>query len=96
MEFEWDPAKAKANLRKHKVPLLMACEVFNDDGRLELPDVSSGDEERDEERWVVLGRVEQVILFVVYTLRGERTRLISARKADRDEQRTYWTSDLQA
>jgi hypothetical protein len=30
VEFEWDPAKAQANLRKHRVPFLMACEVFKD------------------------------------------------------------------
>lgn len=70
VEFEWDPAKEKTNLRKHKVPFLMACEVFKDDSRLERPDASS---DCDEERWIVLGRVERTILFVVYTQRGQRT-----------------------
>jgi hypothetical protein len=93
VEFEWDPAKAQINLRKHKVPFLVACEAFKDQSRLEYQDVSS---DYDEERWIVLGRVAQMILSVVYTRRGQRIRLISARKADRNEQQTYWTGDLSA
>jgi hypothetical protein len=93
LEFEWDPAKAVANLRKHKVPFLIACEAFKDGDRLEFPDFSS---EYGEERWVVLGRVSQTILSVVFTERGERIRLISARRADTHEQRTYWTGGAPA
>jgi uncharacterized DUF497 family protein len=93
VEFDWDPAKAQANLRKHKVPFLLACEVFKDGSRLERPDASS---DYGEERWIVLGRVEQTVLFVVYTQRGQRIRLISARRANRNEQRTYWTGDILA
>lgn len=93
MEFDWDPAKAVANLRKHKVPFLMACEVFKDGSRLERPDASS---DYEEERWIVLGRVEHTILSVVFTERGERIRLISARRANRNEERTYWTGYIPA
>ena len=93
MEFEWDPAKAVANLRKHRVPFLMACEVFKDASKLEHQDASSY---YDEERWIVLGCVGQKILSVVYTQRGQRIRLISARRANRNEQRTYWTGDIPA
>ncbi|MGA3263877.1 MAG: BrnT family toxin [Terracidiphilus sp.] len=93
MEFEWDPAKAETNLRKHRVPFLKASEVFKDGNRLERPD-ASGD--YDEERWIVIGRVERTILSVVYTQRGQRIRLISARRATRNEQRTYWTGDIPA
>ena len=93
MEFEWDPAKALANLRKHKVPFLKACEVFKDGNRLERQDASG---EYGEERWLVIGRVEQTILFVVYPQRGQGIRLISARRATRNEQRTYWTGAISA
>jgi hypothetical protein len=93
VQYEWDPAKAQANLRKHKVPFLMACEVFKDSSRLERLDVSS---DYDEERWIVLGRVEQTILSVVFTQRGQRIRLISARRANRNEQQNYWTGDISA
>jgi uncharacterized DUF497 family protein len=93
VEYEWDSAKAQANLRKHRVPFLMACEVFKDVNRLERLDTSG---QYGEERWTVLGRVEQTILFVVFTQRGQQTRLISARRATRNEQRSYWTGDIQA
>ena len=93
LEFDWDPAKAQANLRKHGIPFSKACQVFKDAGRLEQPDFSG---EHDEERWDVLGRVEDTILFVVLTLRGERVRLISARRATRNEQRSYWTGYISA
>jgi hypothetical protein len=93
VEYEWDPAKAQANLRKHGVPFLMACEVFKDGSRREHTDVS---DDYGEERWIVLGRVGQKILSVVYTQRGQRTRLISARRADLNEQRSYWIGDLSA
>jgi uncharacterized DUF497 family protein len=45
--FEWDPEKAKANLHKHKVPFLMACQVFKDSRRIEQGDDSS---DQNEER----------------------------------------------
>jgi hypothetical protein len=93
LEFEWDPAKAQANQRKHKVPFLIACEAFKDGNRLELADFS---DEYEEERWIVLGRVGRTILSVVFTERGERIRLISARRADPNERRTYWTGETPA
>jgi uncharacterized DUF497 family protein len=93
VEFEWDPEKARTNLLKHKVPFLRACDVFKDPGRVERPDVS---DDPDEERWIVIGCVEEQILFVVYTQRGERLRLISARSATSNEERIYWTGEIPA
>jgi uncharacterized protein len=93
LEFEWDPAKAKSNLRKHSVPFLMACEIFKDESRVERADASG---EHGEERWIVLGRIGHTILSVVCTQREEQVRLISARKANRDEERIYWTGDVSA
>jgi uncharacterized DUF497 family protein len=90
-DFEWDPVKAEANLRKHGVSFLKAILVFSDSARVELPDTS---DDRDEDRWLVIGRVEPYILLVVFTQREERIRLISARKADRNEQQIYWSSHL--
>jgi uncharacterized protein len=84
VEFEWDPAKAETNLRKHGVPFLKACEVFKDPQRLEQSDPYEG-----EERWIALGRVEHSILVVVFTERENKTRIISARKATRDEEKIY-------
>ena len=79
MEAEWDPAKARANLRKHRVRLADAVTALEDTRA-----ISIRDEREDEERWITIG-MDSVgrILVVVYTWREERTRLISARPATR-------------
>ena len=86
LEFEWDPAKAASNLRDHRISFPYATRVFLDPHRQERLDTR---EEYDEERWVVLGWVDEWILVVVYTLRGSNIRLISARKADRNDYEVY-------
>lgn len=91
MEFEWNATKAQINLRKHGVAFAQAARVFNDLARVEMPDAF---EDRAEERWLAIGRVEPYILTVVFTQRGHVTRLISARKAERHEQRIYWEGHL--
>ena len=85
--FEWDAAKATANLGKHGVSFETAVAVFaheviwNIDGR----------EDYGEERFVALGRVEFEVYRVVYTWRGDATaRIISARKASRYERERYY------
>lgn len=84
MEFEWDPAKAKANLAKHGVSFDEAKAVFADSNAIELLEENSG-----EERWRILGRAVSAILMVVYAERGGRIRIISARKASKREQKAY-------
>ena len=86
MNVEWDPAKARSNQRKHGISFEVARAVFDDPDRIEFFD------ERDygEERWVAIGTVGQSILFVVYTMRDGGIRLISARKADRDDEADYY------
>lgn len=84
--FEWDDAKAALNWRNHGVQFEAARDVFKDAVALEwVDDRHAG----DEERFVTLGMVEDRILFVVYTLRGQRIRIISAREADPRERRRY-------
>ncbi|MGA2673604.1 MAG: BrnT family toxin [Terracidiphilus sp.] len=87
LEFEWSLAKAALNLRKHRVSFPYATRVFLDPHRQEQLDTR---EEYGEERWIALGRVDEVVLVVVYTLRGSKIRLISARKADRSDYGNYW------
>jgi len=84
--FEWDDHKAAQNVAKHGVPFEYAARVFLDLHRLE-----SQDTRRDyaEERWLVLGKIEERIFAVAYTPRGPIIRLISARKANEREQRKY-------
>jgi len=84
--FEWDDEKAEINKRKHKVMFSMAAKVFLDDYRIDDYDELHSD---DEERRKVIGRVGK-ILVVIYTERGEKIRIISARHATRDEEEDYY------
>jgi len=85
MDYEWDPAKARANLRKHGVDFADAATVFSDDYALTIPD-----DYPDEERFVTLGMDALArILVVVFTWRGRHIRIISARKAESHERKQY-------
>lgn len=86
MKFEWDPRKARLNVRKHGVYFADALLVLEDDNALTTTETSSD----GEERWVTLGS-DPIgrILVVVYTWRGSRLRLISARPATPTERRQY-------
>ena len=86
-EFEWDANKARTNLLKHGVSFTAARLVFDDVFALERLDASDV-----EVRYVITGMANGILLTVVYTERGERTRIISARKATRHEQREYYGS----
>ena len=86
MLFEWDEEKAAANLKKHGVDFKDASLVFNDPYRKEFFDAAHSFE---EDRYNIIGMVEDV-LFVVYTERGEKVRIISARIATRREMRIYY------
>ena len=87
LEFEWDEAKARINLEKHKVSFLTASAIFLN-ARLERIDDR---EDYGEVRWIALGRVEDAVYRVVYSWRDENLiRLISAQKASKDERRIYY------
>jgi len=88
-DFEWDEAKAAANIRKHKISFQEACRVFDDLFVLIEQDLN---EDFGEDRYIATGLVEGVLLTVIYTERGVRIRIISARKADSNEQREYYRS----
>jgi len=86
MEFQFDPAKAAGNLRKHGVSFSDAEGVFMDPLALHRLDPDS----EGEERFVAVGAGSAGrLLVVVYTLRGETIRLISARRASPAEARAY-------
>ncbi len=85
-EFEWDDAKAEANLRKHKLSFRAASRVFDDSFVLVEQDDS---EDYGEPRYLAIGLVQGLLVTVAYTERADRIRIISARKADTDEQRAY-------
>ena len=88
MRFEWNAAKARANLRAHGVSFELAKTVFRDPFAIERID-----DRRDygEPRFVIVGMAEgHVVLFVAYTERQERIRIISARRATQYEQDDYF------
>lgn len=86
MDFEWDEEKALVNVRKHGIDFDTASLVFFDPGRIEEYDVEHS---TDEDRWMTIGLVYATILFVVYTEHNKTIRIISARKADKYEQKDY-------
>jgi len=85
MLFEWDLEKEKENYRKHGIYFDAAANAFSDPQRMERIDLDSF----GEQRWQTLGFFGGV-LFVVYTERGEKTRIISARSAEPFERRIYY------
>jgi uncharacterized DUF497 family protein len=86
MDFEYDPNKAVGNLRKHGVSYADAEGVFLDQLSLHRIDPDS----EGEERFVAVGEGNLGrLLVVIYTLRGESIRLISARHATPSEIRAY-------
>lgn len=87
LKFECDPDKARNNLDKHGVPFEYAILVFSDAERIERHD---GRADYGEDRYLTIGLVSDRELVVIYTMRTETIRLISARKADRHEQIEYW------
>lgn len=86
LEFEWDPVKARTNLRKHHVSFVEAATVFGDP--LSLTDEEVGP--HAEVRLYTLGMsVNGRVLVVVHGDREEKIRIISARLATKQERRTY-------
>ncbi len=83
---EWDDKKNLINIRKHGISFETAALVFADEERIEYYDKLHS---LDEDRYVVLGCV-QGVLYVVYTMRGEAARLISARLATSTERKIYY------
>ncbi len=85
MDFEWDDAKAAANTSKHRVDFETAARVFIDPFVQEREDGS----EPVEHRLNAIGMVDGRLLFVVFTMRGDVYRIISARGAKPYEKRQY-------
>ncbi len=91
IRFEWDPVKARINQLKHRVSFDDAMHVFEDPYALFEQDRI---DETGELRWRALGLTEGVaVLVVAHTIREEReaevVRLISARRATREERHRY-------
>lgn len=90
--FEWDSLKAKENLRKHRISFERAATIFHDPHARSIFDTEHSE---DEDRWVTLGMDSSGnLLVVIHTFHAvddsaRRIRIISARKATRQETRQY-------
>jgi len=86
MNFEWDEAKNLANLEKHGIDFVDVVDMFN------YPMLTLEDRSVDygEVRWIGIGYLRQLVSVVIYTERvGNSIRIISARKATKNEVRHY-------
>jgi uncharacterized DUF497 family protein len=80
---EWNAEKAASNRRKHGIDFDEATEVFYGTSLLRRSDRNT------EERWIAIGESERRVLAVVFTWRGSTLRIISARRARKNEERAY-------
>jgi len=90
MRFEWDEVKNSVNRAKHHVSFETACRVFDDPFHRSIQDRIEG----GEQRWLTIGMVESLVLLIVaHTWRDDNgdeiVRIISARRATRQERRNY-------
>lgn len=84
MEFEFDTAKSKANKAKHGIDFEEAQELWRDPGLLEAPARTE-----DEPRFLAIGKIGDAHWSAIFVRRGERTRIISVRRARRTEIERY-------
>ena len=90
LEFEWDRRKETANVKKHGISFKEAQTAFYDESAIQFYDPDHSDE---EDRFILLGfSLKPQVLVVCHCLRESETvvRIISARKADKDEEQAYW------
>ena len=86
LEFEWCSEKERLIAEKHGIDMYAIKRIFDDPFRImQYDDVHSG----LEDRWQILGLVDDV-LFAVYTERGLKIRIITAREATPEEKRIYY------
>jgi uncharacterized DUF497 family protein len=84
MEFEFDRRKSLRNREKHGIDFVEAQLVWEDPDRIEVPARTE-----DEARYLVVGMIEDKHWSVVITYRGAKTRVISARRARKEEKQLY-------
>ena len=92
LEFEWDKKKDKINVKKYGVSFEEARTVFFDEQAIQFYDPEHSD---DEDRFILLGASFKLkTLVVCHYFREEETkvRIISARKADTEEEKVYWSN----
>jgi hypothetical protein len=89
MEFEHDARKSDSNLTKPRIDFPTARRLWDDERRVEIPARVV-----NEPRWLVIGMMDGKHWSAVITLRGDRTRLISVRRARSEEIAIYENADI--
>lgn len=84
MEFEFDPKKSAANKEKHGLDFVEAQEIWADEDRALLPLTFA-----DEDRFMMIGRIDTKLWSAVFTWRGSRVLIVSVRRAREDESEHY-------
>ena len=84
MEFDFDSAKSASNLKKHGIDFTQVQALWDDAMRVEVPARTA-----DEPRWLVIGKIAEKHWSVVVTYRERRIRIISARRARKEEKALY-------
>lgn len=84
MSFEFDEQKSVSNQLKHGIDFIEAQQLWEDPERVEIPARTS-----DEPRIMIIGRINQSIWTGIYTIRNHNIRIISIRKARKDEKEIY-------
>ncbi len=90
IRFEWNDKKSTQNKKKHGVSFEEAQSVFYDERAIQYLDP---DHSKDEDRFIMLGMSYKIRVLVVchcYRMNDSVIRIISARKADKNEERDYW------
>ncbi len=86
MDFEWDENKNKSNIEKHGIDFNEVKDIFKDKNRIESPD---NRKDYGEPRFKAVGKAIDLILSIIFTMRGTTIRLISARSASKIERDEY-------
>lgn len=84
MIFEFDDNKSQSNCQKHGIDFIEAQALWNDDEKIEVPAKTI-----DEERYVLIGKIDSVVWAAIITYREERIRIISVRRARKIEVALY-------
>lgn len=88
MEFEWDPAKADANRRRHGISFEEVTELFS--SGVDYLEIFDDEHSQDEDRFIAIGSIPLGVVLVVYTETAEDVvRIISARRATKAETRLF-------
>lgn len=91
MLFEWDENKNQSNKLKHDIDFWDAVNIFYDESRMVTIDQR---QDYKEIRYRTIGIVDHRMLAVVYTVRDDHYRIISARRASKDEREDYYSQEI--